>query len=166
MRTMRAPYTAVFRIFAGSRSAGMKTQASNPCCADCAATAFARFPVDEQPTVWNPICRTRGNLADKSPASAVQSRPGKHRRTGKTGHCKVTTPLRTNRELLFRADKEGNKKTLRAKECRRGLRISKNLYMLFSSFLRGASCPKSPRFAAASGSNINDRESADCQYCF
>src|SRR4029077_8041537 len=56
------------------------------------------------------ICRTRGNLADKSPASAVQSRPGKHRRKGKTGHCKVSTSLRTNRELLFRADKEGNKK--------------------------------------------------------
>src|SRR5215470_18569206 len=53
MRTMRAPYTAVFKIFAGSRSAGMNTHASNPCCADCAATAFARFPVDEQPTVLN-----------------------------------------------------------------------------------------------------------------
>src|SRR6266404_3569153 len=57
MRTIRAPYTAVFRILAGSRSAGIKTQASNPCCADCAATAFARFPVDEQPTVWNPNLR-------------------------------------------------------------------------------------------------------------
>src|SRR5215813_1952440 len=51
---MRAPYTAVFRIFARSRSAGMKTQASKPCCADCAATAFARLPVDEQPTVLKP----------------------------------------------------------------------------------------------------------------
>jgi hypothetical protein len=40
---------------------------------------------------------------------------------------------------------------------------SKNLYMLFSSFLRGASCPKSPRFAAASGCNINGRETLDCQ---
>src|SRR5260370_34611085 len=54
MRTIRAPYTAVFKIFAGSRSAGMKTQASSPCCADWAATAFAKLPVDEQPTVLNP----------------------------------------------------------------------------------------------------------------
>src|ERR1700747_957563 len=57
MRTIRAPYTAVFRIFAGSRSAGIKTQASNPCCADWAATALARFPVEEQPTVWKPNLR-------------------------------------------------------------------------------------------------------------
>src|SRR5215470_19681779 len=54
MRTIRAPYTAVFRIFAGSRSAGMNTQAAKPCWADCAATALARFPVEEQPTVLNP----------------------------------------------------------------------------------------------------------------
>src|SRR5437879_12455008 len=32
----------------------MKTQASKPCCAACAATAFARFPVELQPTVWKP----------------------------------------------------------------------------------------------------------------
>src|SRR5262245_48240129 len=32
----------------------MNTQAANPCCADCAATAFARLPVEEQPTVWKP----------------------------------------------------------------------------------------------------------------
>src|SRR6267154_413621 len=51
MRTMRAPYTAVLRTLAGSRSAGMKTQASKPCCAACAATALARLPVEEQPTV-------------------------------------------------------------------------------------------------------------------
>src|SRR5467141_2056206 len=51
MRTMRAPYTAVFSTLAGSRSAGMKTQASKPCCAACAATALARLPVEEQPTV-------------------------------------------------------------------------------------------------------------------
>src|ERR1700722_7704765 len=54
MRTMRAPYTAVFKTFAGSKSAGMKTHASNPCCVAWAATAWARFPVEEQPTVSNP----------------------------------------------------------------------------------------------------------------
>src|SRR5215468_4966553 len=31
----------------------IKTQASKPCWADCAATALARFPVEEQPTVLN-----------------------------------------------------------------------------------------------------------------
>src|SRR5882724_12975208 len=76
------------------------------------------------------ICRTRGNLADKSPASAVQSRPGEKSRTGKTGHCKVATTLRTNREPYLGLTRRGVKKTLRAKECRRGLRVSKNLYML------------------------------------
>src|SRR5713226_2536887 len=54
MRTMRAPYTAVFRTLAGSRSAGIKTHACKPCWAACAATAFARFPVELQPTVSNP----------------------------------------------------------------------------------------------------------------
>src|SRR5215470_10743977 len=32
----------------------INTQASKPCAADCAATALARFPVDEHPTVSNP----------------------------------------------------------------------------------------------------------------
>src|SRR5258705_9471936 len=54
MRTIRAPYTAVFSTFAGSKSAGMNTQASSPCCVACAATAFARLPVELQPTVWKP----------------------------------------------------------------------------------------------------------------
>src|SRR2546425_10884989 len=54
MRTMRAPYTAVLSTLAGSRSAGMKTHASKPCCAACAATALARVPVEEQPTVSRP----------------------------------------------------------------------------------------------------------------
>ena len=40
-------------------------------------------------------------------------------------------------------------KTLRAKECSEGLRKSFwETLQLFSSFLRGASCPKSPRVAA------------------
>src|SRR5579864_5675265 len=57
MRTMRAPYTCVPRIFAGSRSAGMKTQALNPWRAACAATALARLPVEEQLTTSNPKFR-------------------------------------------------------------------------------------------------------------
>ena len=32
--------------------------------------------------------------------------------------------------------------------CQSARRVSKKLYQLFSSFLRGASCPKSPRVAA------------------
>src|SRR5215467_11132287 len=32
----------------------MNTQASKPCWADCAATALARLPVEEQPTVEKP----------------------------------------------------------------------------------------------------------------
>src|SRR5690349_25043791 len=57
-----------------------------------------------------------------------------------------------------------NKKSLRAKECRRVSKSFEKLYQLFSSFLRGASRPKSPRFAAASGFTINDRQSAACQH--
>src|SRR6266403_1348549 len=76
MRTIRAPYTAVFRIFAGSRSAGIKTQASNPCCADCAATAFAKFPVDEQPTVWNPNLRAATSAV--ATTRSLNEREGKH----------------------------------------------------------------------------------------
>src|SRR4029453_18684990 len=54
MRTTFAPYTWVPRILAGSRSAGMKIQALKPLRAACAATEFARLPVDEHETVSNP----------------------------------------------------------------------------------------------------------------
>src|SRR5215470_6760654 len=76
IRTIRAPYTAVFRTFAGSRSAGIKTHASNPCCADCAATAFARFPVEEHPTVWklNRLTAARAVPTTRS----LKDREGKH----------------------------------------------------------------------------------------
>src|SRR5215813_4950745 len=57
MRTNLAPYTCVFTIFAASRSAGIKMQALNPLRAACAATAFARFPVEEQETTSNPKAR-------------------------------------------------------------------------------------------------------------
>jgi hypothetical protein len=40
------------------------------------------------------------------------------------------------------------------------------LYQFFISFLRGASRPKSPRSAAASGFIINDRQPAACQHDF
>ena len=42
---------AVAVSFSGSRSAGQKTAASRPSAAARAATAFARFPVDEQASV-------------------------------------------------------------------------------------------------------------------
>src|SRR5215469_1505071 len=54
MRTTFAPKTFVPRIFAGSRSEGIKIQAFSPSRAACAATAFAKLPVDEQETVSNP----------------------------------------------------------------------------------------------------------------
>src|SRR5215467_16185946 len=57
MRTTFAPNTLVPRIFAGSRSEGMNIHAFRPSRAACAATAFARFPVDEQETVSNPNSR-------------------------------------------------------------------------------------------------------------
>src|SRR5262249_22277317 len=41
----------------------MKTHASKPCCAACAATALARFPVEEQPTVSNPNQRAAASAA-------------------------------------------------------------------------------------------------------
>src|SRR5215472_9894464 len=57
MRTTFAPKTLVPRIFAGSRSEGIKIQAFRPSRAACAATAFARLPVDEQETVSKPKAR-------------------------------------------------------------------------------------------------------------
>src|SRR5580704_7629510 len=76
MRTMRAPYTAVFKTFAGSRSAGMNTHASNPDCADCAATAFAKFPVEEHPTVSNPNRRAATKAVPTT--RSLNDREGKH----------------------------------------------------------------------------------------
>src|SRR5215472_9627623 len=57
MRTTCAPKTFVPRIFAGSRSDGMKIHAFRPSRAACAATAFARLPVEEQETVSKPKAR-------------------------------------------------------------------------------------------------------------
>src|ERR1700686_5158370 len=54
MRTSSAPNTCVPRIFAASRSEGINIHAFNPARAACAATEFARLPVDEQATVSNP----------------------------------------------------------------------------------------------------------------
>src|SRR5579864_6707925 len=54
MRTTFAPNTLVPRIFAGSRSDGMKIHALSPSRAACAATALARLPVDEHDTVSKP----------------------------------------------------------------------------------------------------------------
>src|SRR5579859_5720463 len=57
MRTTFAPKTLVPRIFAGSRSEGIKIHAFNPSRAAWAATELARFPVEEQATVSNPKAR-------------------------------------------------------------------------------------------------------------
>src|SRR5947199_8774581 len=57
MRTTFAPKTLVPRIYAGSRSEGIKTQAFSPARAAWAATAFARLPVEEHETVSKPKAR-------------------------------------------------------------------------------------------------------------
>src|SRR5881397_1888602 len=75
MRTIRAPYTAVLSTLAGSRSAGMKTHASKPCCAACAATALARFPVEEQPTVSRP--KRRAAVRAVATTRSLKEREGK-----------------------------------------------------------------------------------------
>src|SRR2546430_15875059 len=76
MRTMRAPYTAVLRTFAGSRSAGINTQASKPCCAACAATALARLPVEEQPTVVK--LKRRAAASAVATTRSLKESEGKH----------------------------------------------------------------------------------------
>src|SRR5215813_8233688 len=95
---MRAPYTAVLRTFAGSRSAGMKTQAAKPCCADCAATAFARLPVDEQPTVLKPkrpaaasaVATTR-SLKDREGKQTASFLKYRFRRPQRLARCRERT---------------------------------------------------------------------------
>ena len=54
MRTRFGPYTAVPITLPISRSSGMKIHDASPARAACAATAFARFPVEAQPTVSRP----------------------------------------------------------------------------------------------------------------
>src|SRR5438270_13657408 len=51
--------------------------------------------------------------------------------------------------------------------CQTARRVSRKLYQLFSSFLRGASCPKSPRVAATAAvsfmpESLVDVKSAIC----
>src|SRR5260370_20926123 len=75
MRTIRAPYAAVLSTLAGSRSAGIKTHASKPCCAACAATALARFPVEEQPTVSRP--KRRAAVRAVATTRSLKEREGK-----------------------------------------------------------------------------------------
>jgi hypothetical protein len=56
-------------------------------------------------------------------------------------------------QLAYKGSKEGIKKPSAPKIAWRALRKSSGkLYKLFSSFLRGASCPKSPRVAATAAS--------------
>src|SRR6266852_2463798 len=93
MRTMRAPYTAVFSTLAGSRSAGMNTQASKPCCAACAATAFARLPVEEQPTVENSNRRAAARAVPTT--RSLNEREGKH--TASFLRNRFLTPQRSAR---------------------------------------------------------------------
>src|SRR6202035_3761210 len=54
----------------------MKTQASKPCCAACAATALARLPVEEQPTV----VKLNRRAAESAVATtrSLNEREGKH----------------------------------------------------------------------------------------
>src|ERR1700756_3498005 len=54
----------------------MKTQASKPCCAACAATAFARLPVELQPTVVNP--KRRAAASAVATTRSLNESEGKH----------------------------------------------------------------------------------------
>src|SRR5579864_854163 len=54
MRTTFAPKTLVPRILAGSKSEGINIHAFSPSRAAWAATALARFPVEEHDSVSNP----------------------------------------------------------------------------------------------------------------
>jgi len=77
-------------------------------------------------------------------------------------------PQHVNEACMSQGQRGGKNKTLRPKSAE-GLRKScEKLYQLFSSFLRGASRPKSPRSAAASGSTINDTPAGPLStyFCF
>src|SRR5258707_15478068 len=76
MRTNSAPNTWVPRIFAGSRSEGIKIQALNPSRAACAATEFARLPVEEQATVSNPKLRALASAT--ATTRSLKLRVGRH----------------------------------------------------------------------------------------
>ena len=54
--------------FPASSSSGMNTQAVRPLRAACAATAFARFPVEAQPIVSSPNAAAALIAADKNRA--------------------------------------------------------------------------------------------------
>src|SRR5215470_5101827 len=53
----------------------MNTQASKPCAADCAATALARLPVEEHPTVSKPKRRAAARAVPTT--RSLKEREGK-----------------------------------------------------------------------------------------
>src|SRR5579863_8574026 len=78
----------------------MNTQASKPCCVAWAATAFARFPVEEQPTVSNPKRRAE--------ARAVATTRSLNESEGKQTASFFTKISRTPRRFAsFRAATSG-----------------------------------------------------------
>src|SRR5579862_1587043 len=87
MRTTFAPYTWVFRIFAASRSAGMKIHALKPLRAACAATEFARFPVEEHDTVSNPNARACDSATDTT--RSLKLSVGRHTASFFTNNLRV-----------------------------------------------------------------------------
>src|SRR5437762_6462744 len=54
----------------------MNTQASKPCCAACAATALARLPVEEQPTVVK--LKRRAAASAVATTRSLKESEGKH----------------------------------------------------------------------------------------
>src|SRR5271155_677039 len=71
----------------------MKTQASKPCCADCAATALARLPVEEQPTVWK--LKRRAAASATATTRSLKESVGKHTASFLT--YRLSTPQRLPR---------------------------------------------------------------------
>src|ERR1700722_6419497 len=78
----------------------MNTQASKPCCVAWAATALARFPVEEQPTVSKPNRRAAASAV--ATTRSLKDSEGKH-----TASFFTYSSLRPSRFASFRAATNG-----------------------------------------------------------
>src|SRR5437764_13662782 len=74
--SVRVTSTAELSTLVVSRSAVINTQASKPCCAACAATALAKLPVEEQPTVVK--LKRRAAASAVATTRSLKESEGKH----------------------------------------------------------------------------------------
>src|SRR5215472_92821 len=96
-------------------------------------TSGARYPR---------FCRIRGSAVDRS---SWQSWSNSFATAGKHG--------------VNRLGQQGGE--TKNPPCQSARRVSRKLYQLFSSFLRGASCPKSPRVAATAASSVMPKSACE-----